>query len=289
MSDLPPTSQPPEAPTGTAADAVDAGQARDSLESAARTVLLAALLWYAVHGDEDPDPGSLFFKAARRLAALAWRLRPRFSASTVPKADAQTRDRWVEDRARDIVRTVADDAAAHYDTVFKRMRRADPHVKDSSIRSAYKMEHAWATAAARSTATRLAAETAMGLREDVEKITSEKHSLMWISRGDPKVRSLHRELHGRVRPPGSPFHTWPDGQTLDYPGDTTAPIDAWINCRCGLLLVPSKDAAHAEDVFHVPDADFDVPLVAATAPRSADLQRAEAELRSEKARRFARS
>lgn len=282
MSDTPPAQEP--VPAGGAATAVDAAQARDSIESAAKGVFVASLLWYALHGDEDPGDGSLLATSARRLASVMWKLRPRLSASPLPRAAAGDRDRWIEAQTGRIIKGAVDDAGAHYDTVFKKMRRADPHTKDSAIRSTFRLDHAWSTAAARSAATKLAAETAIGLREDVESLTGEDHSLMWISRGDPKVRALHRDLHGRVRPAGTPFHTWPDGQTLSYPGDPTAPIDAWINCRCGLLLVPSSEAARAEDVFKVPDADFDVPLVAAARPQ--DVVRAEGELRAEKARRY---
>jgi hypothetical protein len=52
-----------------------------------------------------------------------------------------------------------------------------------------------------------------------------------------------------------------------------------------MMLVPAKDAKHAEDVFEVPDADFDVPLAAA-ATRHPEVLQAEADLRSEKLRRY---
>ena len=64
----------------------------------------------------------------------------------------------------------------------------------------------------------------------------------------------------------------------------SAPIDAWINCRCGMMLVPAADAKDAEDVFEVPDADFDVPLVAVGRPP--EVAQAEADLRAEKLRRY---
>ena len=254
-----PPQQPPPPPAATA---VDAGQARDAIESAAHGVFVAALLWYALHGDEEPDHNSLLGKSARVLAHAMWRMRPRLSASKPPQTTSAQRDVWIDQQVDQIVKGAIDDAGAHYDTVFKRMRRADPQVSDTAIRSAFRLDHPWSKAAARSAATRLSAETAIGLRPDVEGITGEPHSLMWISRGDPKVRTLHRRLHGKVRPPGTPFHTWPDGKELRYPGDPTAPIDAWINCRCAMLLVPSSDAKLAEDVFEVPDADFDVPVAA---------------------------
>jgi hypothetical protein len=282
MTDTAPPPEPP--PAGTASTAIDAGQARDSIESAARGVFVAALLWYALHGDDDPGAGSLLAKSSRRLARAMWWARPRLSSSKPPSVTHADRDAWVDKQVERIMKGSIDDAAAHYDTVFKRMRREDPHTPDSTIRSAFRLDHAWSDAAARSAATRLAAETAMDMQPDVDAFTGEPHHLMWISRGDPKVRALHRDLHGRVRPPGTPFHTWPTGQELRYPGDPGAPIDAWINCRCAMLLVPSKDAAHAEAVFEVPDADFDVPIAASG--YRADRQRAEHDLRAEKLRGY---
>ena len=283
MSDTPPPPPPPP----PAATAVDAGQARDAIENAAHAVFVAALLWYALHGDEEPGDQSLIRTSARRLARTLWWARPRLSARKPPAMAAADRDEWVERQAGQIVKLAHGDAGAHYDTVFKRMRRADPQTSDTAIKSAYRLDHAWSKAAARSAATRLSAETAIDMQPDVEKITGEPHHLMWISRGDPKVRALHRRLHGRVRPPGTPFHTWPDGATLDYPGDPSAPIDAWINCRCALMLVPAADAEHAEEVFEVPDADFDVPMAASG--WTPEIRQAEADLRAEKVRSYSRT
>jgi hypothetical protein len=53
---------------------------------------------------------------------------------------------------------------------------------------------------------------------------------------------------------------------LRFPGDPEAPLDQQINCRCALLMVPTKDAKLAEDVFSAPSEDFDVPLAASAAP-----------------------
>lgn len=284
MSDTPPIEEPP-----VGADAIDAGQARDTVENAAHGVYVAALLWYALHGDDKPGEESLIRKSARRLARALWWARPRLSSTKPPGSTVADQEKWIDRRTDQIVEGSLDDAGAHYDTVFKRIRRDDPraapHASATAARSALRLDDAWAAAAARTAATKLAAETAIDMQPDVESFTGEPHHLMWISRGDPKVRKLHRSLHGRVRPPGTPFHTWPDGATLNYPGDQTAPIDSWINCRCALMLVPAKDAEHAEEVFAVPDADFDVP-VAASAGWSVEARRAEQDLRSEKARRY---
>jgi len=284
MSDTstPPPEEPVPPPTTTA---VDAGQARDAIEQAAYGVFVAALLWYALHGDEEPGDGSLLRQSANRVASTMWWARPRLSAHKPPRASLQDRNEWIDAKAADIVKIAQDDAGAHYDTVFKRIRKADPHATDAAVRSAFRLDHAWSKAAARSMATRLSSETALDMKEQVEVDAGEKFHSMWISRGDPKVRKLHRDLHGRVRPLGTPFHTWPDGQTLSYPGDPAAPIESWINCRCALMLVPAKDAKLAEEVFKVPEGDFDVP-VAASGVWSAETRQAEADLRSEKIRGY---
>ena len=242
--------------------------------------MTAALLWYVLHGEDEPDDDSALMAAARRFATRLLRNLKRQSATTVPLPTGEDRDKWIDGKARDIVKQAVDEAAAHYSTVFKRVRRENPQATDRQVKTEFANDKPWAKAAARTAATRQSAETALSMRDDVEKMTGLKHSTMWVSRGDPKVRSLHRDLHGRVRPVGDPYYTWPDGQTLDYPGDMTAPIDAWINCRCALMLVPSRDAHKAESIFQVPDqTDFDVPMAASVIPSSR--QQAERELRQE--------
>ena len=267
--------------------AADAALARDEIEEQARVVYAAALLWVATHGeDEEPDDGTPLVKAATALAVLILRSVRRQYTTTPPLPTGSARNAWVRDHARAITRRAVTDTREHYSTVHKRLLRDDPDISNRAIRAEFRTDIPWSEAAARTAATRLAAETALGMQEAVEDVTGEPHSLMWVSRGDPKVRSLHRRLHGRVRPAGTPFYTWPDGRTLDYPGDASAPIEAWINCRCALLMVPSKDATAAEAIFEVPDADFDAPMAAAGNGRSPERVRAERELRSELARRY---
>jgi hypothetical protein len=334
VSDTPPEQPPPEEPppppppptaAGAEAAAEAAAQSRDTIEEAARILFASALLWVALHDDEQPNKDTAVRRAARSVASkllyqAEWlighpidyfstsekqgrktkeRLRSRllhqaeelvghpiefFEAGDVPSIlEGPERQAWIDKLAERLTRTATTQAWDHLATVTRRMKDEDPHVTPPTIRAAFRTDHAWSNAAARSTATRETSETLHSLREDVEKATGEPHSLMWISRGDPKVRELHRTLHGRVRHAGDPFYTWPDGQTLNFPGDPSAPIDAWINCRCTLLMVPTRDAARAEEIFHVPDADFDVPVAA-----SAAMSRARADLRSELLSSFAR-
>jgi hypothetical protein len=53
----------------------------------------------------------------------------------------------------------------------------------------------------------------------------------WVTAGDDKVRPSHRQagLEGPV-PAGEPFNV--GGHEMFGPGDLTAPIEEWANCRC---------------------------------------------------------
>ena len=213
VSDEPPQQPPPETPT-----AAEAAQARDTIEEAARAVYTAALVWYVLHGEDEPDDDSQIMHAARLLANRLLRALRKQSATPPPLPTGEARGRWVDQQAAKIVKEAVSEAGSHYSSVFKRVRKDDPQATDRTVKATFADDTPWAHAAARTTATRLAAETVLSMRGDVERITGEDHSAMWISRGDPKVRSLHRDLHGRVRPVGDPFHTWPTGQSLELSG-----------------------------------------------------------------------
>src|SRR6185503_18264547 len=49
----------------------------------------------------------------------------------------------------------------------------------------------------------------------------------------------HREADGQRVRPGRPFKV--GTTTMRRPGDVTAPIGEWINCRCTLRAVPLQD------------------------------------------------
>ena len=280
MSDVAPPEQPPPSEPVPPPDYEQAAQARDASEQIARTVFIAALIYLALHDDDEPDDNSQIAKAARRMALSLLRGRKR-SSPQAPVLRGEERERWLDDTTRDIIKSALGDARRHKATVADRVRRDNPDASDREVASAYRMDSPWAKAAARTAATRLHSETAMSMVSAIEEATGQKHSLMWISRGDPKVREMHRELHGRVRPVGTPFRTWNGGQELRFPGDPKAPLDATINCRCIPLLIPSRDRMQTEAVFHVPDADFDVPMAAAAWPEDALDKRAEQELFAE--------
>ena len=55
----------------------------------------------------------------------------------------------------------------------------------------------------------------------------------WISRRDTKVRKTHAQhtgADGQTVPVSEPFIV--AGVPMRHPGDTTAPMSLWINCRC---------------------------------------------------------
>lgn len=64
----------------------------------------------------------------------------------------------------------------------------------------------------------------------------------WISREDTRVRDSHQYLHGKTVHRNDVFQSQYSGATLDRPGDQTAPIGEWINCRCRLSWSRGKHA-----------------------------------------------
>jgi hypothetical protein len=62
----------------------------------------------------------------------------------------------------------------------------------------------------------------------------------WVTMHDSDVRSEHKAAEGQQRPPGEPFTV--GGIGMRYPGDPTAPIELWINCRCTLAPVLASEA-----------------------------------------------
>lgn len=237
------------------ATASDAARARDEAESRAEALYRAAVAYVALQAatndqaDEDDDD-SLVLRAAVALAlALIVSLPKRTSTDLTLSTVVPDRDEVARKIGEQIGEQAVRDAAQHFRTVTERVV-AKGGTRDDAIRE-FRDDTPWVSAAARSMTTRAAAETAIELRAAVDEATGEKHDLLWISRGDHKVRSSHRRLHGIVKAVGKPFKRFPDGRTLKYPGDPTAPMDEWINCRCALLLVPARMASKAMDVMRV--------------------------------------
>lgn len=249
-------------------DAEAAAQARDQIEDQTRLVYAAALAWIVLHDEtEEPAEDSTLARAAKTLALLMLRAARRAVSTPVPLPTGEDRHAWIRSTAREVTARAVADSRTHASTVFKRMKAKDPKVSTRVVQTAVADDIAWSDAAARTRATRLASESTLRVHADVERITGEPHSKMWISRGDPKVRKTHRRLHGKVEEVGDEFHTVA-GHSLRFPGDPEAPLDEIINCRCALFLVPTAEKAKAEEVFSASDEDFDVPVAASASMRA---------------------
>jgi 8-oxo-dGTP pyrophosphatase MutT (NUDIX family) len=62
----------------------------------------------------------------------------------------------------------------------------------------------------------------------------------WVSMEDDSVRETHEAAHGQVRPIGETFDVGKSKMLM--PGDMSAPIEEWINCRCALRPRAAADA-----------------------------------------------
>lgn len=80
-------------------------------------------------------------------------------------------------------------------------------------------------------ASRRAEHAARKASDKLARIRLLKGTKTWMSRRDNKVRETHRTLDGVTVDIEAPFFT-SSGARLMFPGDTTAPIREWINCRC---------------------------------------------------------
>lgn len=266
------------------ATAAESARSRDDAEDEADTLYRLAVAYVALAvasgavPNPDVDVASPVALAALALARGLIRSTPARYGTKLPEdlPGASVADRAAA-LAPDMARTAVEHATQHYNTVAERIRRSDPEATPEAIVEAFTADTPWQRAAARTAATRLSAETALSMVEDVDRTAGVPHRVLWISRGDTKVRTSHRRLHGKTRAPGTAFKVWPDGRQLSFPGDPRAPLDESINCRCSLLLVPESAAWKATDVISASDADF---LAASAAGRQ--LSQAEQDLIAER-------
>lgn len=85
----------------------------------------------------------------------------------------------------------------------------------------------------------LNAGTQAAVNDDPEFVLME-----WVTMHDSDVRAEHAATEGQQRPTTEPYDV--AGVPMRYPGDPTAPIELWINCRCSLAPVLAADAQFAE-------------------------------------------
>lgn len=84
---------------------------------------------------------------------------------------------------------------------------------------------------ARRTARWLVRESLFRAQEELAPALGFTHK-RWVSERDSRVRTEHRGLDGKVVRLATPFQT--SSGNIRYPGDVSAPVHLWINCRCSL-------------------------------------------------------
>jgi hypothetical protein len=84
----------------------------------------------------------------------------------------------------------------------------------------------------------LSEATAQAALDDPEELFLE-----WVSMEDEAVRPSHRTVHGQQRPIGEKFDV--GGSEMTKPGDVSAPIEEWINCRCTVRPVLASEVLAA--------------------------------------------
>jgi hypothetical protein len=95
--------------------------------------------------------------------------------------------------------------------------------------------------------------------------TDEEFLVMeWVTMHDKDVRPAHKDAEGQQRPPGEPFDV--GGSHLAYPGDPTAPIELWINCRCTLAPVLGSEAARTTEGVTMTSTETEQDQQVAAAP-----------------------
>ena len=77
----------------------------------------------------------------------------------------------------------------------------------------------------------------------------------WVAASDDRTRESHVEIDGEIIPFGG---TYSNG--LAYPGDTSGPIEEWINCRCsnapfvmpaGMMAPPGMSSFREDDLIPI--------------------------------------
>lgn len=168
-----------------------------------------------------------------------------------------SRRRAIGDEREDVVRR-ATQAAQEMTSKLASTARAIETRAESTPR-----QRTWAKSMGRTIATNVASRVAVEMAPIIADALGIQLHKTWISRGDERVRELHRQLHGESRQMDDAF--WRQLGTkkvLRYPGDTKAPVDQYINCRCGLWLVPREEASLTKQVFQ---SEFDMPIAASAA------------------------
>lgn len=144
--------------------------------------------------------------------------------------DAITRTRWSADltaAVKDLFQEVYEEESG------EKIRRTDHRIK-RLLAALRKWFNANVVATSDSTTTALAIATnvineaaSAAIQDDPEELAKE-----WVTMHDSDVRAAHKDVDGQKRLVGDKFDV--AGVEMTMPGDVTAPIELWINCRCSL-------------------------------------------------------
>lgn len=205
--------------------AEDSAAIQDTAATRLWPVWVAAVL--AARGGQETDDGSVPepVKISLELAAIAavtaaWSaLRRRPGEGAQPPARLNEFD----------VRVAAQEITNKLGPKIWKASKAHVENQPRDTDTVFARQATYATSAQMMSEAQMALAGKLGLRYKV-----------WVSRGDTRVRPLHRRLHGKITEIGKPFHRWPTGMSLGFPGDPSAPLDAIINCRCLLAFTARK-------------------------------------------------
>jgi len=259
--------------TFTEAEAPPPDEAQSRLEKRMAELAMLALVM-AQNGEDDETDTRVLMRTARTVArlsvyaAIAYATRDRGVKGQVDDVlarsttDKKAIDDWVEQKTKDIADTVR--GLAH--EAAQRMKPA-PGESEKSGPEQNQERRDWVRSAADTLSTRTAGEAVLQLAGPLQTQLGQDLKKVWISRGDNRVRELHRKLHGKTADLDKPF--WRElgtGKQLGFPGDPRAPLDQTINCRCHLFLVRADQAPKAEEVLHIPASDFALAAAARLKP-----------------------
>lgn len=87
----------------------------------------------------------------------------------------------------------------------------------------------------------LAVAVANGVTETSALSSQTPMTKTWVTMEDTSVRPAHRSVHLASVPVGEPFDV--GGVPMSRPGDLSAPVELWINCRCILSVAPAAQTA----------------------------------------------
>lgn len=187
-----------------------------------------------------------------------------FTADREEFADKQSKvqakdEKYLLGSARAALRRHARGDADWYKALLKRVeqvartayRREADHVSSDTLRAALnrmraeleeslpktkKPEKGQLAHRAQALAASLAAfANAVGV-EAAADVDEREIGLEWVTMHDDRVRDAHRAADGQVQLPGEKYDV--GGVKMSRPGDVTAPIELWINCRCALRPAP---------------------------------------------------